>query len=94
MASEGIVADCCSLLIGADVTTPHPPDFGMAEFIDTAVLQDGAAHPEAAADAALNEPRAGPRPSTTSRGTPPATWRSAAPARSARACTPAAASHH
>jgi cytochrome P450 len=56
MASEGIVADCCSLLIGADVTTPHPPDFGMAEFIDTGVLQDGPAHPEAAADAALNEP--------------------------------------
>jgi hypothetical protein len=28
----------------------------MAEFIDTGVLQDGPAHPEAAADAALNEP--------------------------------------
>ncbi|WP_416981578.1 cytochrome P450 [Streptomyces sp. T028] len=41
-----IVANCYSLLLGANVTTPHSPNYVMAEFIDKGVLQDWAAHPE------------------------------------------------
>lgn len=54
MASEEIVANCYSLLLGANVTTPHPPNFVMAEFVGTGVLQDWAAHPEVD-ETALNE---------------------------------------
>ncbi|MFF5185587.1 cytochrome P450 [Streptomyces sp. NPDC000345] len=41
-----IVANCYSLLLGANVTTPHSPNYVMAEFIDKGVLEDWAAHPE------------------------------------------------
>ncbi|MEU1516128.1 cytochrome P450 [Streptomyces sp. NPDC005811] len=41
-----IVANCYSLLLGANVTTPHSPNYVMAEFIDQGVLEDWAAHPE------------------------------------------------
>ncbi|WP_313896464.1 cytochrome P450 [Streptomyces sp. GC420] len=41
-----IVANCYSLLLGANVTTPHSPNYVMAEFIDTGVIEDWAAHPD------------------------------------------------
>ncbi|WP_340377022.1 cytochrome P450 [Streptomyces sp. SS7] len=41
-----IVANCYSLLLGANVTTPHSPNYVMAEFIERGVLEDWAAHPE------------------------------------------------
>lgn len=41
-----IVANCYSLLLGANVTTPHSPNYVMAEFIEQGVLEDWAAHPE------------------------------------------------
>ncbi|MEU9997443.1 cytochrome P450 [Streptomyces sp. NPDC050848] len=47
MAPDEVVANCYSLLLGANVTTPHAPNFVMAEFIESGVLQDWAAHPEA-----------------------------------------------
>ncbi|WP_338674697.1 cytochrome P450 [Streptomyces sp. SCSIO 30461] len=46
-----IVANCYSLLLGANVTTPHSPNYVMAEFIDSGVLEDWAAHPEVNATA-------------------------------------------
>ncbi|MBK0376418.1 cytochrome P450 [Streptomyces sp. RB110-1] len=46
-----IVANCYSLLLGANVTTPHSPNYVMAEFIDKGVLEDWAAHPELNASA-------------------------------------------
>jgi cytochrome P450 len=51
MSPSEIVANCYSLLLGANVTTPHAPNFVMAEFIDTDVLGDWAAHPEVCATA-------------------------------------------
>jgi cytochrome P450 len=51
MSPSEIVANCYSLLLGANVTTPHAPNFVMAEFIDTDVLGDWAAHPEVGATA-------------------------------------------
>lgn len=46
MSPGEIVANCYSLLLGANVTTPHSPNFVMAEFIGEGVLEDWAAHPE------------------------------------------------
>jgi cytochrome P450 len=46
MSLGEIVSNCYSLLLGANVTTPHSPSFVLAEFIDTDVLTDWAAHPE------------------------------------------------
>jgi cytochrome P450 len=46
MAPGEVVANCYSLLLGANVTTPHAPNFVLAEFIDSGVLDDWAAHPQ------------------------------------------------
>ncbi|GGP79697.1 cytochrome P450 [Saccharothrix coeruleofusca] len=46
MSSSEIVSNCYSLLLGANVTTPHAPNFVMAEFIDSDVLRQWAAEPE------------------------------------------------
>lgn len=46
MSPGEIVSNCYSLLLGANVTTPHGPNFLMAEFAGTDVLADWAAHPE------------------------------------------------
>jgi cytochrome P450 len=46
MSASEIVANCYSLLLGANVTTPHAPTFVMAEFAGTDLLADWAAHPE------------------------------------------------
>jgi cytochrome P450 len=46
MSPGEIVSNCYSLLLGANVTTPHSPNFVLAEFIDTDVMSDWAAHPE------------------------------------------------
>lgn len=46
MSIGEIVSNCYSLLLGANVTTPHSPSFVMAEFIDTGILADWAAHPQ------------------------------------------------
>jgi cytochrome P450 len=46
MSIGEIVSNCYSLLLGANVTTPHSPSFVMAEFIGTDILADWAAHPE------------------------------------------------
>jgi len=46
MSPGEVVANCYSLLLGANVTTPHGPNFVMAEFAETGVLADWAAHPE------------------------------------------------
>jgi cytochrome P450 len=45
MSPGEVVANCYSLLLGANVTTPHAPNFVMAEFAETGVLADWAAHP-------------------------------------------------
>lgn len=46
MAADEIVANCYSLLLGANVTTPHGPTFVLAEFAGTEVLAEWAASPE------------------------------------------------
>jgi len=46
MSSSEVVSNCYSLLLGANVTTPHAPSFVMAEFIDSDVLPQWAAEPE------------------------------------------------
>jgi cytochrome P450 len=46
MSPGEIVANCYSLLLGANVTTPHAPNYVLAEFIETDVIEDWAAHPE------------------------------------------------
>ncbi|MFD4911718.1 cytochrome P450 [Streptomyces virginiae] len=51
MSPGEIISNCYSLLLGANVTTPHSPNFVMAEFIGTDVLADWAAHPEVDATA-------------------------------------------
>jgi cytochrome P450 len=45
MSPGEVVSNCYSLLLGANVTTPHGPNFVMAEFAETGVLADWAAHP-------------------------------------------------
>ncbi|MGW4059297.1 cytochrome P450 [Amycolatopsis sp. NPDC004747] len=47
MSPSEIVANCYSLLLGANVTTPHAPTFVLAEFAGTKVVEEWAAHPEA-----------------------------------------------
>jgi cytochrome P450 len=47
MSPGEIVSNCYSLLLGANVTTPHGPNFVMAEFLGSGLLEDWAAHPEA-----------------------------------------------
>ena len=51
MTQSEVVANCYSLLLGANVTTPHAPSFVMAQFTGTGVLADWAAHPEVGATA-------------------------------------------
>jgi cytochrome P450 len=46
MSPGEVVSNCYSLLLGANVTTPHGPNFVMAEFAGTSILADWAAHPE------------------------------------------------
>ncbi|MEU2062600.1 cytochrome P450 [Streptomyces sp. NPDC013455] len=46
MTPSEVVSNCYSLLLGANVTTPHAPNFVMAEFIDSDVLPQWAAEPE------------------------------------------------
>lgn len=46
MSASEVVANCYSLLLGANVTTPHAPNFMLAEFTGTDVMTDWAAHPE------------------------------------------------
>jgi cytochrome P450 len=46
MSPSEVVSNCYSLLLGANVTTPHAPNFVMAEFIGSTILDDWAAHPE------------------------------------------------
>jgi cytochrome P450 len=46
MSTGEVVSNCYSVLLGANVTTPHGPNFVMAEFAETGVLADWAAHPE------------------------------------------------
>ncbi|MGH3758447.1 cytochrome P450 [Actinophytocola sp.] len=46
MSASEIVANCYSLLLGANVTTPHAPTFVLAEFAGTDVLAEWAAHSE------------------------------------------------
>jgi len=47
MSMGEVVSNCYSLLLGANVTTPHGPTFVLAEMTGTGVLEDWAAHPEA-----------------------------------------------
>jgi cytochrome P450 len=51
MSPGEIVSNCYSLLLGANVTTPHAPNFVLAEFVESGVLPDWAAHPEVGATA-------------------------------------------
>jgi len=51
MSPGEITSNCYSLLLGANVTTPHSPNFVMAEFLGTELLADWAAHPEVDATA-------------------------------------------
>jgi cytochrome P450 len=46
MTPGEVISNCYSLLLGANVTTPHGPNYVMAEFIDSGVLADWAEHPE------------------------------------------------
>jgi cytochrome P450 len=46
MSPGEVVSNCYSLLLGANVTTPHAPNFVLAEFTESDVLPDWAAHPE------------------------------------------------
>lgn len=46
MSPGEVVSNCYSLLLGANVTTPHAPTFLMAEFAGSDLLADWAAHPE------------------------------------------------
>ncbi|HVV23106.1 MAG TPA: cytochrome P450 [Pseudonocardiaceae bacterium] len=45
MSPGEVVSNCYSLLLGANVTTPHAPNFVLAEFAESDVLRDWAAHP-------------------------------------------------
>ncbi|RAG87126.1 cytochrome P450 [Streptacidiphilus pinicola] len=46
MSPGEVISNCYSLLLGANVTTPHAPTFVLAEFAGSEVLADWAAHPE------------------------------------------------
>jgi cytochrome P450 len=51
MSQSEVVANCYSLLLGANVTTPHAPNFVLAEFVESGVLDDWAAHLDVTATA-------------------------------------------
>ena len=51
MSAAEVVSNCYSLLLGANVTTPHAPTFFMAEFAESDVLADWVDHPDAHATA-------------------------------------------
>ncbi|MEU3056962.1 cytochrome P450 [Streptomyces griseus] len=51
MSPGEITSNCYSLLLGANVTTPHSPNFVMAEFLETGTLAEWSAHPEVDATA-------------------------------------------
>ncbi|MFC0861429.1 cytochrome P450 [Sphaerimonospora cavernae] len=46
MSTGEIVSNCYSMLLGANVTTPHAPSFALVELLGTERLDDWAAHPE------------------------------------------------
>ncbi|MGX1477220.1 UNVERIFIED_CONTAM: cytochrome P450 [Streptomyces canus] len=46
MSPGEVISNCYSLLLGANVTTPHAPTFVMAELSGSGVLEDWARHPE------------------------------------------------
>ncbi|MDH6440257.1 cytochrome P450 [Streptomyces sp. SAI-144] len=46
MSPGEVISNCYSLLLGANVTTPHAPTFVMAELPGSGVLEDWARHPE------------------------------------------------
>jgi cytochrome P450 len=46
MSAGEVVSNCYSLLLGANVTTPHAPNFVMAEFAESDIVAEWAAHPE------------------------------------------------
>lgn len=46
MSLGEIVSNCYSMLLGANVTTPHAPSFAMAHLIGTPAFDDWVAHPE------------------------------------------------
>ncbi len=46
MSQGEAVSNCYSMLLGANVTTPHSPNFALRELIGTPRLDDWAAHPE------------------------------------------------
>jgi cytochrome P450 len=51
MSPGEITSNCYSLLLGANVTTPHSPNFVLAQFAGSGVLADWARHPETASTA-------------------------------------------
>ncbi|MFF7338394.1 cytochrome P450 [Streptomyces sp. NPDC008163] len=46
MSQDEAVSNCYSMLLGANVTTPHSPNFALSELIGTPALDDWIAHPE------------------------------------------------
>lgn len=46
MSVGEVVSNCYSMLLGANVTTPHAPSFAIAELIGTPAFDDWADHPE------------------------------------------------
>jgi cytochrome P450 len=55
MSPSEVVANCYSLLLGANVTTPHAPNFVLAEFTESGVLADWAAHQEEVGQTGVEE---------------------------------------
>lgn len=55
MSIGEIVSNCYSLLLGANVTTPHSPNFVLAEFVGTDLLADWAAHHREVGPTAVEE---------------------------------------
>lgn len=51
MSPGEVISNCYSLLLGANVTTPHGPNYVLAEFPDTDLLTEWAEHPEVDATA-------------------------------------------
>lgn len=46
MSRGEVVSNCYSMLLGANVTTPHAPSFAMAELMGTPLLDEWAASPQ------------------------------------------------
>ncbi|MFJ4689442.1 cytochrome P450 [Streptomyces sp. NPDC088789] len=46
MGHSAVVSNCYSMLLGANVTTPHSPNFALAELMGSEGLDDWIAHPE------------------------------------------------